>query len=100
MPIKRPLKKTAPQQTPQTKRAEPPSLPVDTLHLSRSLDELELSVRSQNCLQNANLQTIGELVQKTEAELLALKDFSRGSLQEIKEILNEMGLSLGMRSES
>jgi len=58
---------------------------------------LELSVRSYNCLKNANIQTIGELVQKTEAEMLRTKNFGRKSLNEIKEILANMGLSLGMR---
>lgn len=66
-------------------------------HLNRSVDELELSVRSYNCLKNANIQTIGELVQKTEAEMLRTKNFGRKSLNEIKEILSSMGLSLGMR---
>jgi DNA-directed RNA polymerase subunit alpha len=58
---------------------------------------LELSVRSYNCLKNANIQTIGELVQKTEAEMLKTKNFGRKSLNEIKEILQTMGLSLGMK---
>jgi DNA-directed RNA polymerase subunit alpha len=66
-------------------------------HLFRSVDELEFSVRSQNCLQNANLKYIGELVQKTESEMLKTKNFGRKSLNEIKEILGEMGLQLGMR---
>ncbi len=65
--------------------------------LSRSVDELELSVRSYNCLKNANIRTIGELVQKTESEMLKTKNFGRKSLNEIKEILTGMGLSLGMR---
>jgi len=65
--------------------------------LSRSVDELELSVRSYNCLKNANIRTIGELVQKTEAEMLKTKNFGRKSLNEIKEILSGMGLSLGMK---
>ena len=66
-------------------------------NLLRSVDELELSVRSANCLKHANIKLIGDLVQKTEAEILATKNFGRKSLNEIKEILNEMGLSLGMR---
>ncbi len=66
-------------------------------NLSRSVDELELSVRSYNCLKNANIRTIGELVQKTEAEMLKTKNFGRKSLNEIKEILASMGLSLGMK---
>src|SRR5438067_12929878 len=65
--------------------------------LNRSVEELELSVRSYNCLKNANIQTIGELVQKTEAEMLRTKNFGRKSLNEIKEILGNMGLSLGMK---
>ena len=68
-------------------------------NLFRSVDELELSVRSANCLQNANIQLIGELVQRTEAEMLKTKNFGRKSLKEIKEILAEMGLSLGMKLE-
>jgi DNA-directed RNA polymerase subunit alpha len=68
-------------------------------NLFRSVDELELSVRSANCLKHANIKLIGDLVQKTEAEILATKNFGRKSLNEIKEILNEMGLSLGMKLE-
>ncbi len=66
-------------------------------NLNRSVEELELSVRSYNCLKNANIQTIGELVQKTEADMLKTKNFGRKSLNEIKEILASMGLSLGMK---
>src|SRR5438094_2191441 len=65
-------------------------------HLNRSVDELELSVRSYNCLKNANIKTIGELVQKNEPEMLKTRNFGRKSLNEIKEILTSMGLSLGM----
>ncbi|MFC1482316.1 DNA-directed RNA polymerase subunit alpha [Myxococcota bacterium] len=65
--------------------------------LWKSVDELELSVRSANCLQNANIKFIGQLVQKTEADMLKTKNFGRKSLKEIKEILAEMGLSLGMK---
>jgi DNA-directed RNA polymerase subunit alpha len=61
------------------------------------VEELELSVRSYNCLKNANIQTIGELVQKSEAEMLKTKNFGRKSLNEIKEILSTMGLGLGMK---
>jgi DNA-directed RNA polymerase subunit alpha len=64
-------------------------------NLFRSVDELELSVRSANCLQNANIRYIGELVQKTEAEMLKTKNFGRKSLNEIKELLTSMGLELG-----
>ncbi len=66
-------------------------------NLLRSVDELELSVRSANCLKHANIKLIGDLVQKTEAEILATKNFGRKSLNEIKELLTEMGLSLGMK---
>jgi DNA-directed RNA polymerase subunit alpha len=69
-------------------------------NLFRSVDELELSVRSANCLKHANIKLIGDLVQKTEAEILATKNFGRKSLNEIKEILSEMGLSLGMKLEN
>ena len=65
-------------------------------NLFRSVDELELSVRSANCLQNANIRYIGELVQRTEAEMLKTKNFGRKSLNEIKEVLASMGLELGM----
>jgi len=64
--------------------------------MSRSVDELELSVRSYNCLKNAGIKTLGDLVTKTEAEMLKTKNFGRKSLNEIKDILAEMGLSLGM----
>ena len=66
-------------------------------NLEKSVEELELSVRSYNCLKNAEIRTISELVQKTEAEMLKTKNFGRKSLNEIKEILTNMGLSLGMR---
>lgn len=66
-------------------------------NLDKSVEELELSVRSYNCLKNANIRTIRELVQKTEGEMLKTKNFGRKSLNEIKEILGTMGLSLGMR---
>ena len=68
-------------------------------NLYRSVDELELSVRSANCLQNANIKYIGELVQRSEAEMLKTKNFGRKSLKEIKEILQTMGLALGMKLE-
>src|SRR5512141_584281 len=66
-------------------------------NLDKSVEELELSVRSYNCLKNANIRTIRELVQKTEGEMLKTKNFGRKSLNEIKEILASMGLSLGMK---
>ena len=85
---------------------EPPEnveMPQDIIHdprlehLDRSVEELELSVRSYNCLKNANIQTIRELVQKSENEMLKTKNFGRKSLNEIKDILVKMGLSLGMK---
>jgi DNA-directed RNA polymerase subunit alpha len=69
-------------------------------HLFRSVDELELSVRSAHCLQVATISLIGELVQRTEQDLLAIKNFGRPSLQEIKEILATMGLSLGVKIDN
>jgi DNA-directed RNA polymerase subunit alpha len=66
-------------------------------NLFRNVDELELSVRASNCLKTANIRTIADLVQKTEAELLKTKNFGKKSLNEIKTILGEMGLALGMR---
>ena len=71
--------------------------PVYNEYLDRSVEELELSVRSYNCLKNANITTIRELVQKSEQEMLKTKNFGRKSLNEIKEILAAMGLSLGMK---
>jgi DNA-directed RNA polymerase subunit alpha len=68
-------------------------------NLYRSVEELELSVRSANCLKNAQINKIYQLVQKTEAEMLKTKNFGRKSLNEIKEVLAEMGLSLGMKLE-
>lgn len=74
--------------------------PVLNENLYRPVTELELSVRAANCLRNANIRYIGELVQKTEQEMLKTKNFGRKSLNEIKEILQEMGLSLGMKLEN
>jgi len=64
--------------------------------LNRSVDELEMSVRSSNCLKNAEIDTIGDLVQKTEQQMLSYRNFGKKSLKEIKDILSELGLSLGM----
>ncbi|MBI4686094.1 MAG: DNA-directed RNA polymerase subunit alpha [Nitrospirae bacterium] len=72
-------------------------VPVFNLNLLKSVNELELSVRSYNCLKNASIRTIAELVEKTEPEMLRTKNFGRKSLDEIKEILTSMGLYLGMR---
>jgi DNA-directed RNA polymerase subunit alpha len=69
-------------------------------NLFRSVDELELSVRSANCLQNANISLIGELVQRSEQDMLKTKNFGRKSLKEIKEILASMGLSLGLKIDN
>lgn len=65
--------------------------------LNKSIEELELSVRSYNCLKNANIQTIGQLVTKSESEMLKTKNFGRKSLTEIKEIISDLGLSFGMK---
>ena len=80
-------------------REESPLTPLNE-NLFRSVDELEFSVRSQNCLQNADIKYIGELVQKSEQEMLKTKNFGHKSLNEIKEILREMGLELGMKVDS
>ncbi len=69
-------------------------------NLDKSVEELELSVRSYNCLKNANIRTLRELVQKTEGEMLKTKNFGRKSLNEIKDILSSMGLGLGMRLDA
>src|SRR4029079_5981792 len=68
--------------------------------LNRSVEELELSFRSYNCLKNANIQSIGDLVQKSEAEMLRTKNFGRKSLNEIKEILGGLGLSFGIKFDA
>jgi DNA-directed RNA polymerase subunit alpha len=68
--------------------------------LTRSVEEMELSVRSYNCLKNANIQTLGDLIQKTESEMLRTKNFGRKSLNEIREILTSMGLTFGMKVDS
>ena len=74
-----------------------PGASLQNDNFSRTVDELELSVRSANCLKNANIFYIGDLVQKSESEMLRTKNFGRKSLNEIKEVLTEMGLSLGMK---
>jgi DNA-directed RNA polymerase subunit alpha len=78
--------------TEESKAVEPPF----NKNLLRKVDELELSVRSANCLKNDNIVYIGDLVQKTEAEMLRTPNFGRKSLNEIKEVLAQMGLHLGM----
>jgi DNA-directed RNA polymerase subunit alpha len=75
---------------------EPTAEPPFNRNLLRKVDELELSVRSANCLKNDNIVYIGDLVQKTEAEMLRTPNFGRKSLNEIKEVLAQMGLHLGM----
>jgi DNA-directed RNA polymerase subunit alpha len=82
-----PVEESAPIKTPT----------VVNENLDRSVDELELSVRSYNCLKNANIKTIRDLVQRSEAEMLKTKNFGRKSLNEIKDILTSMGLALGMK---
>jgi DNA-directed RNA polymerase subunit alpha len=77
--------------------ADQPRVGVSNENLDKSVEELELSVRSYNCLKNANIRTIRELVQKSEGEMLKTKNFGRKSLNEIKEILHTMGLGLGMK---
>ncbi|MEW6428328.1 MAG: DNA-directed RNA polymerase subunit alpha [Thermodesulfobacteriota bacterium] len=79
--------------------SEEKRLPLNE-NLFRSVEDLELSVRSANCLRNANIRYIGELVQKTEAEMLKTKNFGRKSLNEIKQLLTEMELSLGMHLDN
>jgi DNA-directed RNA polymerase subunit alpha len=88
-----------PEAVPETEEVEPELRPRVELNenLFRNVDELELSVRASNCLKTANIRTIADLVQKTESELLKTKNFGKKSLNEIKTILGEMGLSLGMR---
>ncbi|MBW1955728.1 MAG: DNA-directed RNA polymerase subunit alpha [Deltaproteobacteria bacterium] len=81
------------------KRSMEPETPTFNENLYRSVEELELSVRSANCLKNADIHKLYQLVQKTEAEMLKTKNFGRKSLNEIKEVLSEMGLSLGMKLE-
>ncbi len=84
----------------EPKTAQPVEEIDDELEFNRNLlrkvDELELSVRSANCLKNDNIVYIGDLVQKTEAEMLRTPNFGRKSLNEIKEVLAQMGLHLGM----
>jgi DNA-directed RNA polymerase subunit alpha len=86
------------QQEPRPdKRADSQRTPAFNENLYRSVEELELSVRSANCLKNADINKIYQLVSKTEPEMLKTKNFGRKSLNEIKEVLSEMGLSLGMK---
>jgi DNA-directed RNA polymerase subunit alpha len=75
------------------------SIPWYNENLLKTVDELELSVRSANCLKNADIKYIGEMVQKTDQEMLKTKNFGRKSLNEIKEILHSMGLDFGMKLE-
>ncbi|MBM4124558.1 MAG: DNA-directed RNA polymerase subunit alpha [Nitrospira sp.] len=88
------LGETQPQTRPDEERRE------INKHLLRSVNELELSVRAANCLKNANIKTIADLVQRTEMEMLKTKNFGKKSLNEIKEMLTEMGLGLGMKLDS
>ncbi|MCF8032583.1 MAG: DNA-directed RNA polymerase subunit alpha [Desulfarculaceae bacterium] len=84
------------QEEPEPDKEETEEEPTLNENLFRTVDELELSVRSANCLKNADIKYIGELVQKSESEMLKTKNFGRKSLNEIKEMLTEMGLTLGM----
>ncbi len=90
---------TEEEEEPQTQTVNEEKLKV-AMNLSKSVDELELSVRSYNCLKNAEIKTIHELVSKSDNEMLKTRNFGRKSLNEIKEILEEMGLSLGMNVEN
>lgn len=83
---------------PEPEKPEETEEPLNE-NVFRSVEELELSVRSANCLKNANIRYIGELVQRTEQEMLKTKNFGRKSLNEIKDVLTEMGLTLGMKLE-
>ena len=91
-----------PEEVPSEDDEEKKKMELEKLRelLTKGVDELELSVRSANCLKNANIQTIKELVQKTEQEILQTKNFGRKSLNEIKEVLEGMGLRLGMNIDS
>ncbi|WP_305046115.1 DNA-directed RNA polymerase subunit alpha [Geoalkalibacter sp.] len=84
---------------PPEEQAEEESKKINE-NLYRSVDELELSVRAANCLKNANIQLIGDLVQRSEAEMLKTQNFGRKSLNEIKDILADMGLSLGLKLDN
>ena len=88
------------EETPEMQAEEEEAAPSLNENLFRPVAELELSVRSANCLQNADIKYIGELVQRSEAEMLKTKNFGRKSLNEIKEILREMGLDFGMHIEN
>ena len=87
------------EEEPETHEPEVADQELDVINenLNKSVEELELSVRSYNCLENANIQTLGELVTRSEAEMLKTKNFGRKSLNEIKEILAGMGLSFAMK---
>jgi DNA-directed RNA polymerase subunit alpha len=88
------------EETPEMQAEEEEAAPSLNENLFRPVAELELSVRSANCLQNADIKYIGELVQRSEAEMLKTKNFGRKSLNEIKEILRDMGLDFGMHIEN
>lgn len=89
------------EEEPEQPKQEVDEQKIKTLQaLTKSVEELELSVRSYNCLKNANIKTLGELVQKTDGEMLRTRNFGRKSLNEIKQILEEMGLSLGITLSS
>jgi DNA-directed RNA polymerase subunit alpha len=85
------------EETPRVEEVAERAYDARQEYLSRSVDELELSVRAYNCLKNANIRTIGELVQRSEQDMLRTKNFGRKSLNEIKELLSRMNLQLGMK---
>jgi DNA-directed RNA polymerase subunit alpha len=87
------------EKKPQLENEKPKENQINE-NLFKNVDELELSVRSANCLKNANIKTIYELVQKTEGEMLRTKNFGRKSLNEIKEVLSTMGLNFGMKLDN
>ncbi len=87
------------EQEEEEKPEEPPKVVATIANLDRNVEELELSVRSHNCLKNAEIQTLSELLIKTEFDLLQTKNFGKKSLTEIKEVLGQMGLKLGMKIE-
>ncbi len=91
------LEEEWPEEEPERVHSDEKAAATINENLLKSVDELELSVRAHNCLKNANIRTIADLVQRTEQDMLRTKNFGRKSLNEIKEILASMGLHLGMR---
>ncbi|MEJ2314980.1 MAG: DNA-directed RNA polymerase subunit alpha C-terminal domain-containing protein, partial [Nitrospirota bacterium] len=91
------LEEEWPEEVPERVHSDEKAPTAVNQNLLKSVDELELSVRAHNCLKNANIRTLADLVQRTEQDMLRTKNFGRKSLNEIKEILANMGLHLGMR---